>query len=56
MDHEGTGGFTVHFDDQGCALSVSGGRIGACDVRILTTKRFACAVEHPCATAITLAK
>jgi hypothetical protein len=53
---EGAGGFTVRFDAERCPVEVSGGFFSACDVAWLSTRRFACALGHPCATAPTLVK
>ncbi len=53
---DGAGGYTVRFDPQGCAISISGGLFSACDVVSITSKRFLCAEGHPCATAVTLVK
>jgi hypothetical protein len=56
VHHEGAGGFTVRFDARGCPATIAGGAFDACDVAYLEGKRFACALEHSCATAPTLVK
>jgi hypothetical protein len=53
---DGAGGYTVRFDAQGCATQIAGGLFSDCDVAALSSKRFACAQSHPCATAVTLVK
>ena len=56
VHHEGAGGYAVRFDPQGCAVSIAGGTSTACDESWLLSKRFACAVDHPCAVAPSLVK
>ena len=53
---DGAGGFTVRFDREGCAVEISGGLFTACDVAWVSSRRFACAEGHSCATAPTLVK